>query len=132
MFDTLIIDWGSVRFGMAFGSTTTELVIPTQKTCLTQDIWKILSDEINTRNITQILVGIPMTFDFKPTIVSNQIQSFTTNLQKSFPEIKITEVNERHSTKNALSKNPKLTKSSLNHQSACEIFNYYISTKTSL
>ena len=132
MFDTLIIDWGSVRFGMAFGSTTTELVIPTQKTCLTQDIWKILSDEINTRNITQILVGIPMTFDFKPTIVSNQIQSFTTNLQKSFPKIKITEVNERHSTKNALSKNPKLTKSSLNHQSACEIFSYYLSTKTSL
>jgi putative transcription antitermination factor YqgF len=125
MFDTLAIDWGSKRFGLAFASTPTGLVLACDYDCYTDNIWKILTNEIEGRAINKIIVGMPTTFDLKKTEVSLNIEKFVTNLKLNFPKAEVILVNERNSTQKALSKNPELKKHSLNHQAAVEILESY-------
>jgi RNase H-fold protein (predicted Holliday junction resolvase) len=121
MFDIIAIDWGSVRFGLAFGSSLTELIIPCSYDCYTTEIWQTLQLELETRKTQKAIIGIPTTFDLKPTKVTNQILVFIKEFESKFPNIEVITANERESTKKALLKNRQVTKHSLNHNSACEI-----------
>ena len=121
MFDILAIDWGSQRFGLAFGSSSNNIVLACGYDCYTVEIWKVLEKEIIGRKIQKIIVGMPTTFDLKKTKVSIQIEDFIAGLKTVFPEIDVILVNERNSTKKALLKNSELKKHLLNHQAAVEI-----------
>ena len=121
MFDILAIDWGSQRFGVAFGSSSNNIVLACGYDCYTVEIWKVLEKEIIGRKIQKIIVGMPTTFDLKKTKVSIQIEDFIAGLKTVFPEIDVILVNERNSTKKALLKNSELKKHLLNHQAAVEI-----------
>lgn len=124
MFDILAIDWGSERFGLAFGSNSNRIVLACNYDCDTKEIWEILAREIEVRKIKMIIVGMPTTFDLKKTKVSLQIEEFIKELQQKFG-IEIIIVNERNSTKKALLKNSKLKTYNLNHQAAAEILESY-------
>ncbi len=125
MFDILTIDWGSQRFGLAFGSSLNNIVLACGYDCFTVEILKILEKEITQRKIHKIIVGMPTTFDFQKTNVSFQIEDFVAELKTNFPEINVILVDERNSTKKALLKNSNLKKHNLNHQAAVEILESY-------
>ena len=127
MFDILTIDWGSVRFGMAFGSSNMGLVVPCQYDCYHKDIWDVIAREISTRNIKIVLVGMPMTRQLKPTEVTIKVVEFVEILRLKYPQLKIETINERNTTQKALSKTRELTKHGINHNSAVEICNLYLS-----
>ena len=125
MFDILAIDWGSKRFGLAFGSSSNGIVLACNYDCFTDNIWQVLDTEISERKVQKIIVGMPTTFDLQKTKVSLQIEGFVVELKTIFPKIVVISVNERNSTKKALFKNSDLKKHLLNHQAAVEILESY-------
>jgi putative transcription antitermination factor YqgF len=133
MFDILGIDWGSVRFGMAFGSSETGLVLPCTYECFHKDIWGILKKESVDRKIKMIVLGMPMTRQLRDTEVSLQVKDFLSELRSKFPTLQIETINERNTTAKALVKildkpikNKETSKHGINHNSAVEIVNLWI------
>jgi putative transcription antitermination factor YqgF len=133
MFDILAIDWGSIRIGLAFGSQATGLVIPCTYDCFEKQIWIILDKEIAERKIETIVVGMPMTRLLRDTEVSVKVKKFTRELESKFPQCNIETINERHTTQKALDKilsqpikNKVTSKHGINHNSACEILNFWL------
>jgi putative holliday junction resolvase len=131
MFDTIAIDWGSLRTGLAFASSTTGLVIPHLQECLTPNLLDILKKEIKERKIQLLVIGIPTNFHWQPTETGLKILDFIEELRTIFVDIKIETVNERGTTQAAqnlsLNHGRKLAKDELNHQAACQIFELYYS-----
>jgi putative transcription antitermination factor YqgF len=137
MFDILAVDWGSVRFGMAFGSNEIGLIIPCVYNCETKEIWQILKKEMVERKIKIIVVGMPMTRQLKDTEVSLKVKVFLQELKHKFPEIKIETINERNTTAKAMvkiliqpTKNKTVSKHGINHNSAVEILNLWLESKS--
>ncbi len=126
MFDIIAIDWGSKRFGLAFGSSSNGIVLACNYDCNTFDIWTILNKEIEVRKTQTIIVGMPTTFGLRKTEVGICIENFMIKLRSKFSFIKIIIVNERNSTKKALLKNSDLKKHALNHQAAVEILESWL------
>jgi putative transcription antitermination factor YqgF len=133
MFDILAIDWGSVRFGLAFGSSEMGLVLPCVYDCETDNIWQILEREVAQRKIKLIILGMPMTRHLRDTEVSLKVKSFLQELSQKFPEISIQTINERNTTAKALTKildrpikNKTVSKHGINHNSAAEILNLWL------
>ena len=133
MFDILAIDWGSVRFGLAFGSTKIGLVLPCVYDCQTKEIWSVLEKEVTDRKIQIIVLGMPMTRQLKDTEVSLKVKAFLIELSQKFPQMQIETVNERNTTAKAMvkilnqpTKNKSVSKHGINHNSAVEILNYWL------
>ncbi len=133
MFDILAIDWGSVRFGMAFGTSQLSIGLPCNYDCFKKNIWDILEVEIKNRSIKTIILGMPMTRHLRDTEVSLHIKSFLVELKIKFPDLTIHTINERNTTANALdkifsnpTKNKKVSKHGVNHNSALEILNLWL------
>lgn len=123
------LDWGSVRFGLAFGNTENKLVIPFNQICLNNDILLITSTELSKRKIETLVIGIPTNFHGKDTIITAKIQQFSKILQSHLPKLTIKYINERESTKQAKLKqhaSNKLDQHTLNHLAAAEILNYFL------
>ena len=125
MFDVISIDWGSKRVGLAFGSSESCLIIPYSFELLTCNIFVVLDEEIENRNIQQFIVGYPTTFFGEKTSITTQVEEFISELALAFPKITITTVNERNSSKLSKALINKSEKHSINHQSACEILKWY-------
>ena len=133
MFDILAIDWGSVRFGMAFGSSELGLVLPCTYDCFEKQIWSILEEETVARKTKTIILGMPMTRQLRDTEVSLQVKDFLEQLKLKFPNINIQTINERNTTTKALdkilfkpTKNKVVSKHGINHNSALEILNLWL------
>ncbi|MEM1312297.1 MAG: RuvX/YqgF family protein [Patescibacteria group bacterium] len=120
------VDWGESRFGLAFGSLASSLIIPANFECFTINILEIISQEVLKRQIKLIIIGYPTNFRGGKTSVSKMIDDFIFTLKESHPDIDIETINERCSTKEA---NKILTKNSdkhkINHQAAAKILEYY-------
>jgi putative holliday junction resolvase len=136
MFDILAIDWGSVRFGMAFGSSEIGLVIPCNYDCETKNVWEVLEKEITERKIKTIVLGMPMTRHLKDTEVSLKVKEFLQELRQRIPKIQIETINERNTTAKAMikildqpTKNKTVSKHGINHNSAVEILNLWLESK---
>jgi RNase H-fold protein (predicted Holliday junction resolvase) len=121
MFDVIALDWGSKRFGMAFGASSNGLILACNYDCFNPDLFEILNKEILARKTKRLVIGMPSTFDFKKTEVSISIDLFVVEFKSKYPDIEIEIVNERNSTKKALEKNYSLKTHKLNHQAAAEI-----------
>jgi putative transcription antitermination factor YqgF len=130
MFDILAIDWGSKRFGLSYGSTSTGLIISCEYECFTIEIWQILKKEITNKNPQKIIIGIPTTFDLRPTEVTIEIQKFADQFALEYPSLLIIMLNERQSTKIAKKtlQNP-ISKHHLNHQASSSILKFYLDSQ---
>jgi putative transcription antitermination factor YqgF len=133
MFDILGIDWGSVRFGMAFGSSELSLVLPCTYDCFYKDIWEVLEKEVLERKTKIIVLGMPMTRQLRDTEVSLKVKDFLIELKTKFPTLQIKTINERNTTAKALAKildkpikNKTTSKHGINHNSAVEIVNLWL------
>jgi putative Holliday junction resolvase len=108
MFDILGLDWGSKYFGMAFGSSTTGLIFPSQKVYLAENIWEALEEEISTRKTKLLIIGLPTNFKFQHTEVSQKVLDFIEEFKLKFPNIEVKTVNERNTSKDFDKLNTKL------------------------
>lgn len=98
MFDIIGIDWGQKTFGVAFASSSTSLVIVSQKTYPASDIWTDLEEELRTRKISKIVVGLPLNFRLEPVANTVKVQEFTDQIKNKFTGIEVFLANERGST----------------------------------
>jgi RNase H-fold protein (predicted Holliday junction resolvase) len=124
MFDIIAIDWGHVRTGLAFVSSSTGLIVPYSKDLNTIDLKSVLKNEIELKKITRIVLGKPTNFKLQNTEVTEKIIEFSEYIKETYPKIKIGFVNENGSSK--LSKDGK-DKHSINHLSAMEIGKRFLS-----
>ena len=122
MFDLLGLDWGSKYFGMAFGSSLTGLVFPSQKVYLAENIWETLEEEISARKTKILIIGLPTNFKFQHTEVSQKVLDFIDEFKLKFPSIEVKTVNERNTSKNWESLNTKL----IHNLAAKEILELYL------
>ncbi|MGL4758061.1 MAG: RuvX/YqgF family protein [Patescibacteria group bacterium] len=123
MFDFIAIDWGSVRTGLAFGSTETGLVVPYTNELDTKDLFDTIDHECKKRKIKIFVVGLPTNFKLKKTDISNKVLLFAEKLSEAYPEIKVEFVNENSTSK--IGKDLK-SKHQINHNAALEIGRRYL------
>lgn len=123
MFDFIAIDWGSVRTGLAFGSSLTGLVIPYTKELMTKNLLEILDVEIKSRRIITLVVGKPTNFKLQNTQVTEKILKFTEALKAQYPKMNLIMVNENNTSK--AGKDLK-DKHLINHNAAAEIGTRYL------
>jgi RNase H-fold protein (predicted Holliday junction resolvase) len=129
MFDLLSIDWGSVRYGLSFADSKTQLILPDNKDRFTKNIERDLEILVYKYPLTTIVLGMPTTFNYKPTDISLKIASFAKYLEYTFPSISIVLINERGTTNEYKYKNlqnPHTT----NHLAASSILERYFLSKS--
>jgi RNase H-fold protein (predicted Holliday junction resolvase) len=123
MFDFIAIDWGSVRTGLSFGSTSTELVIPYDKELFTTDLLEVLEAQIKLKKPTTIVIGKPTNFKLNKTSITLLIEEFIEQLKEKYPDMNYVYINENNSSKNDLNLKNKHT---INHNAALVIARRYV------
>ena len=126
MFDFIAIDWGLVRTGLSFGSTTTELVIPYDKELNTVDLLDVLEVQIKLKKPTTLVIGKPTNFKLNKTSITLQIEEFIEVLQAKYPDLQYVFINENNSSKNNFNLKNKHT---INHNAAYVIGKRYLEEK---
>jgi putative Holliday junction resolvase len=126
MFTHIALDWGEVYIGLAYGDKQTQLVLAAKDKVDPENYLQAISDLLQNNQISEIILGYPSNVRGKPTNTSNKINDFSKELQKHFPKLDITLVDERFTTKLAKDKlNSDIPRHILNNQSAAEILNRY-------
>jgi RNase H-fold protein (predicted Holliday junction resolvase) len=125
MFDYIGIDWGEKICGIAFGDSTSRLIIASTKETRTQDIFDTILAEATKRSTAYIVVGSPLTFHGKDTRVTFLIKQFIEKLQLLLPNCDIFTIGERGTTKDSFEKIGKSLKYQIDNQSAAEILDRY-------
>jgi putative Holliday junction resolvase len=123
MLDILGVDWGEKRFGLAFADSSSQLVLAANYECLAENIWQILDREIHSRKIQIIVVGRPVNFQGRETMVTNLVDNFISELKQKYLNLQIREINERGSSQNFQARG--VDKQQLNHLAAARILEYY-------
>jgi RNase H-fold protein (predicted Holliday junction resolvase) len=123
MFDFIAIDWGSVRTGLSFGSTSTELVIPYDKELFTTDLMEVLEAQIKLKKPTTIVIGKPTNFKLNKTSITLLIEEFIEVLKAKYPDMNYVFINENNTSKNDLKLKNKHT---INHNAALVIAKRYL------
>lgn len=126
MFDIIGIDWGQKRVGLAFASSSSQLILAADYACYTNHIWNILDQEVCNRKTKKIIIGRPVNFNQQDTIITNKIDSFVAELKARYLNLDIITINERNSSADArFGGMEKPDKQQLNHLSAVKILEYY-------
>jgi putative Holliday junction resolvase len=96
----LAIDFGTKRTGIAI-TDELQLIASGLTTVDTRNLLIFLNDYFNTEKVELILVGEPKQMDGSPSDVETEIGKFLEKLSKLFPEIPVTRVDERFTSKMA-------------------------------
>ena len=129
MFEYIGIDWGEKICGLAFGDLDTGLIIPATTETKTTHIIEFVAKEVSRRQSKYIIVGKPMNFHGKNTLITDKVEIFVSLLGLALPGISIQMINERGTTKDSLAKLGKYHKYQLDNQSAAEILTQYFAKK---
>ena len=100
MFDSIAIDWGTKKYGIALGDTKTGLVTPYQIVLIDefeQFFQAILKIKPSLHNC---IISSNKNFSGGETTNSQASHSFAIDLQKSYPALQVIEYNERGTTAN--------------------------------
>lgn len=126
MFTHIALDWGLSYIGLAYGDIGTGLALASSDKVDLDNYLEKINQLIQQNNIQEIIVGYPTNVKGQPTEVSNKIKVFSNRLQKHFPKLTVTLVDERFTTKLAKDKlSASTSREILNNQSAVEILNRY-------
>ncbi|WP_336517925.1 Holliday junction resolvase RuvX [Pollutibacter soli] len=94
------IDYGKKRTGLAV--TDPMQIIATGLTTVdTQLLMKFLKDYISKEPVEKIIIGDPRNLDDSETHITADVQAFIKRLNKEFPKIPVTTVDERYTSKMA-------------------------------
>ena len=129
-FEYLAIDWGSKRFGIAFGSSEPFVVLPYRGEFLEKQWRSQLLQILLEKKPRILIVGRPTTFDGRPTEVTVKIEEFATELKlllknNALENIEVQLYNERETTKFA--HNLQITnKTDINHAAAVRLLELWV------
>lgn len=96
----LAIDYGTKRTGIAV-TDELQLIASGLTTVPTTQLMEFLQDYLATETVERIVVGEPKQRDGAPSEVETHISAFLKRLEKSFPKVPISRVDERYSSKRA-------------------------------
>lgn len=131
MFDYLSIDWGSVNIGVAIGSSSTKLVIPSQNKLSNSNLIPEIENLIKKHEIKNIVIGFPTSFSGNNTSISKIILELKTKLEIEFPSQNIILYNENNTTKYSVTNKTK-EKSIKDNLSASKILEYFFTYQKNL
>lgn len=92
--NTLSIDYGDVRIGLAYGSDSHNIALPLKVIQNDINLWQSLKSVIQEYEIDYILVGLPLNFQSRDTQQTLKVKDFIQNLKSKF-QIQVEECDER-------------------------------------
>ncbi len=101
MFDIIALDWGEKYFGLALGSSGTYLILPYTEQIKSDDIFEVLRSQTSKNPIKIIILGRPLNFNGKDILNSQKVNQFVKQLEDLFPNLRITTIDERNTSKEA-------------------------------
>lgn len=97
------IDYGIRNIGVAI-SDDQEKIALSYKTFGYKDLVENISNIVREKNITKIIIGLPMKGNGEEGYVAKMMKTFLTNLQENFPQIEIIQIDESMSTQIAINR----------------------------
>ncbi len=124
------IDYGNKRIGISVSDASNVIANP-YTTIINKDFKTVINqiiEIIKNEDITDIVIGTPLSFDFSSTEQTELTQKFINYLKTKLPEINIHVVNEILSTKEAENRldNVSNKKSIIDQTASCLILQGYI------
>ena len=97
----LAFDYGTKRIGLAVTDPSGIFVSPLD-TIHPKDIEAYLKNYVKAENVSQFVVGYPLSLDDKDTDATPLVESFINRLKKVFPTIPVVLEDEAYSSKEAM------------------------------
>lgn len=96
----LSIDYGKKRTGLAV-TDPLKIIATGLTTVETPKLLQFLKDYVAKEPVEHIIIGMPTNWDESDTHATPLVKQFILSLQKNFPSIPVTEVDERYTSKMA-------------------------------
>lgn len=96
----ICIDYGAKRTGLAV-TDPLQIIASGIGTVDTANLLSYLKNYFLTETVERILIGYPVNLDDSPTHATDIVKGFIKKLQKEFPSIPVTTIDERYSSKMA-------------------------------
>lgn len=96
----LSIDYGGKRTGLAV-TDPLKIIATGLRTVETPALMPFLKQYIPKENVEEVIIGMPTNWDDSDTHATPMIKKFISEFKKAFPGLKITEVDERYTSKMA-------------------------------
>jgi putative Holliday junction resolvase len=94
----LSIDYGGKRTGLAV-TDPLKIIATGLTTVETPKLMAFLKDYFSKEQVEMIIIGMPVNWDDSATHATPLVQKFIKELKKNFPNIPVTEVDERYTSK---------------------------------
>ncbi len=94
------IDYGTKRVGLAV-SDPLQIIASGLDTVPTPNIFEYLRQYISTEEVEAIVVGEPYNLDNSPGKIAHLVSRFIKKLNKEFPDIPVSTIDERYTSKDA-------------------------------
>lgn len=96
----LSIDYGGKRTGLAV-TDPLKIIATGLRTVETPALMPFLKQYIPKENVEEVIIGMPTNWDDSDTHATPMVKKFISEFKKAFPGLKITEVDERYTSKMA-------------------------------
>jgi putative Holliday junction resolvase len=131
------LDYGTRRTGVAV-TDPLQLIASGLTTVPTNELWVFLEKYLREEDVERIVVGEPRQMDNTPSEVESDIAKFLVELGKRYPQLPVSRVDERFTSKMALrtmveggmKKKKRRQKEALDEISATLILQSFLSRKT--
>ena len=131
------LDYGAKRIGIA-QSDPLRIFATGITTVYTNEIWQFFEEYLTRETVEEIVVGYPRKMNNQPSENARPTELFVRNLKKRYPQICITYVDERFTSKIALQsmieggmkKSERKKKANVDSISASLILQSYLDSKT--
>lgn len=132
----MAFDYGTKRIGVAV-TDPMQIIATALTTVHPDDIWRFLNEYVATEPVETFVVGKPLQMDGSASQSAQYVVGFVRKLRKTFPAIKVVEVDERFTSKMASqviaqsgkAKNKRQDKSLIDTVSATIILQTFMETK---
>ncbi|MGL4363682.1 MAG: Holliday junction resolvase RuvX [Bacteroidales bacterium] len=132
----IALDYGKKRIGIA-STDELQLIANALTTLSPSDTILFLKSYLSSENVDEIVVGNPINLNGKPAEAAEAATQFVKQLEKSFPKLKISQYDERFTSKMAqrtilemgVKKMARRQKETIDKISACIILQSYMEYK---
>jgi len=97
----MAVDFGRKRIGLAV-SDPLQIIANGLETVAAFSIWEFLESYLTGENVETIVVGYPRNLNNQPSESVQYINPFIRKLKKKYPEVKVTTMDERFTSKMAM------------------------------
>lgn len=131
----LAVDYGLKRVGLAITDELNIIATPLD-TVAANEIYQYLAQLLLKEDISTIVIGDPRTLSNEDTDATKSAHTFTKNVEKKFPQLRVARVDERFTSKMAfqamidggMKKKDRRNKSNIDKISATIILQSYLQT----